>query len=57
VELRPGDRARILEGPMRDLEGIFLARSGKQRVVILLDILGRQTRVQFPEEMVVDCKT
>jgi transcriptional antiterminator RfaH len=47
-ELKPGDRVRVAEGPMEGYEGIFQARSGRERVVILLDLVGKATRVQVP---------
>jgi transcriptional antiterminator RfaH len=47
-ELRPGDRIRIVEGAMAGYEGIFHARTGRERVVILLEVVGKATRVQLP---------
>lgn len=41
-----GQRVRIEEGPFTGYEGIFLARSGEQRVLILLDIVGKAARAQ-----------
>lgn len=43
---KPGSRVRIAEGGMTGYEGIFLASSSHDRVVILLDIVGKQVRVQ-----------
>jgi transcriptional antiterminator RfaH len=45
-DLEPGARVRLLQGPLQHYDAIFLAKSGKDRVTILLDILGKQTRVQ-----------
>jgi len=44
---KPGSRVRIAEGGMTGYEGIFLASSSHDRVVILLDIVGKQVRVQI----------
>ncbi len=33
---------------MAGYEGIFQARSSKERVVVLLDVVGQATRVQMP---------
>lgn len=46
---RSGDHVRVAEGSFRGFEGIYLARSSRERVVVLLDILGRQvkTKVDF----------
>ena len=45
-ELKLGDRLRIGSGPLAGIEGVFEARSGKDRVVILLELLGQQTRTE-----------
>jgi len=42
--LRAGQAVRVNEGAMRGYEGIFVAGSGKERVIVLLDILGRRVR-------------
>jgi transcriptional antiterminator RfaH len=43
-ELVPGTRVRIDTGPFAGFEGIFEARAGQDRVVILLDLLGQRAR-------------
>jgi transcriptional antiterminator RfaH len=43
---RAGDRVRVADGAFRGYEGILLARNSRERVVVLLDILGRQVRTQ-----------
>lgn len=43
-EYKSGARVRITAGGMAGYEGIFVAPSSRQRVVVLLDILGKQTR-------------
>lgn len=48
-ELKTGARVRILEGPFAGYEGIFQVRTGRERVVVLLDILGRDTRASVDE--------
>ena len=46
--LRQGDRLRITSGPLRDLEAVFdTPLSAAQRVHILLDVMGRMTRVEI----------
>jgi transcription antitermination factor NusG len=37
---------RITEGPLADLEGIFLDIDDQARVAILLSLMGRTVRVQ-----------
>lgn len=46
--LKPGDRVRITEGAMADQVGIFDCLSDRDRVFLLLDLLGRQVRVTMP---------
>lgn len=43
-EFKPGRRVRLTHGRFAGYEGIFQAASGHDRVIVLLDILGRQTR-------------
>lgn len=50
--LRSGERVVILDGPMAGLEAIFDAPSGKERAILLLDLLGKSTRVSVPYDSV-----
>lgn len=43
-EYRPGSRVRITQGGFAGYEGIFQAVSGRDRVTVLLDVLGRNAR-------------
>lgn len=45
-ELRIGDRVRVAEGVFHGYDGILLARSSRERVLVLLDILGKKIRAQ-----------
>jgi transcriptional antiterminator RfaH len=51
-EFRPGSRVRISEGSLAGYEGVFLAKSGRDRVVLLLDILGKHTRAVVGAEAI-----
>lgn len=44
TEYRAGARVRITAGGLTGYEGIFVATTSRQRVLVLLDILGKQTR-------------
>ncbi len=46
--LKAGRRVSVCAGPLKGLEGLVSARAGT-RVTVLLDVLGRQTRVSLPE--------
>jgi transcriptional antiterminator RfaH len=50
---KPGDLVRINEGPFSGLEAVFESTlKGSERVAVLLDILGRQTRLVLPAETI-----
>ncbi len=50
--LKTGQPVHIAAGPMADLDGIFECYDDKERVTVLLDLLGRETRVRVPLEAV-----
>lgn len=52
AKLAPGDAVRITEGPLSDLVGRLQALSDAERVVLLLEVLGRQVRVTVPRTAV-----
>ncbi len=47
ADFKSGDRVRIVEGPMAGYQGIFRARTSRERVVVLLEIVGQSARVQL----------
>jgi len=49
-EHKEGEAIRVLEGPMTGLEGVFLAKTSSDRVMVLLDIVGKHTRVSVATE-------
>ena len=46
--LKPGERVQIAEGAFSQLEAIFLANDGDERVVLLLNILQQDQLLSFP---------
>ena len=46
-KLAVGHHARVVEGPLKGYEGILLAKSGRERVTLLLDILGHEVRTRL----------
>ena len=46
-EFAPGQAVRIEEGPLVGYEGIYLAKTSGQRVMVLLDVVGKSTRTQI----------
>jgi transcriptional antiterminator RfaH len=53
VPVKPGDRVRVLEGPFAGLEGIFQNNSKDARVVILMELLGRENRVSVDRDSII----
>jgi len=50
---RCGGKVRILEGPFERLEGVFERYEGEERALILLEVLGRETRVRMPLDVLI----
>lgn len=46
-EFKEGDMVRIEEGPFTGYEGIFLAKTSQERVLVLLDIVGRSAKARI----------
>ena len=51
-KFKPGDRIRVLEGAFYDCLGIYDGMSDRERVEILLDLLGRKVRVSLDAEAI-----
>ena len=43
-----GDAVKVTTGPFADLEGLFQTVSGPDRVVLLVNLLGREVRASVP---------
>ncbi len=50
-----GAPVKVMAGAFNELEGLFDRVSDDRRVIILLDLLGRETRVQLPVEYIRAC--
>ena len=46
VELKAGDKVRIFDGPLAGISGIVEERSSENRVLILMELMGRPTAVE-----------
>lgn len=53
---RPGDKVQVVEGAFTGLNGVFEKASGTERVIILLDMLGRQNRVTLETHDIVPAR-
>ena len=47
AELKRGEKVRIVKGAMAGYEAIYNAQTGKERVVLLLEIVGRSAPVEI----------
>jgi len=53
IAIKPGEAVKIKEGPFAGLEAIFEKKmKGSERVAVLLEFLGRQTRIVVPSETI-----
>lgn len=43
---KSGDKVRITAGPFRDLEGVFQIPDGEKRSIILLNLMGKLTKLE-----------
>ena len=50
--LKPNDKLRIIDGALCDVIGLFVKAADNDRVVLLLDLLGRQVRTRLPASAV-----
>jgi transcriptional antiterminator RfaH len=50
--LEPGSRVKVIAGAFEGLDGIFECEGGGDRVVVLLKLLGHDTPVRIPSELV-----
>ncbi len=48
VPFRKGEMVRICDGALADQLGLFECATDEERVILLLDVLGRRIRVQLP---------
>ncbi len=48
AEFKAGQQVRIEGGPMEGLEAVFQEKSGKDRAILLLNILGTERAVEIP---------
>jgi transcriptional antiterminator RfaH len=50
--LSPGDQVRLHSGAMADHIGLYERQGDGERVVILLNLLGREVRVKVPSDSI-----
>ena len=50
---KPGDEVTLIEGPMAGLKAIFQARTSQERVILMLNMLGTESRVTVSAHQVM----
>ncbi|NQU57224.1 MAG: transcriptional activator RfaH [Rhodospirillales bacterium] len=45
---KPGERVKIIDGPLNDMEGLFDCPNDGDRVTVLLSLMGREVKVRVP---------
>lgn len=50
---KPGATVRFVEGPFTGLEGIFSKETGEERVMVLLDLLGKMNSLKVDRDWLV----
>ena len=50
--LQIGARARVVSGPLAGYEGILVAKSSRERVILLMDMVGTQVRTQLSPDQI-----
>ena len=48
-----GQKVRVTDGCFKDIEAIITATKGEERVILLLNLLGRSQELEMPVDMVV----
>jgi transcriptional antiterminator RfaH len=46
VQIKPGDKVKVFDGPFGGLDGIVQERNSEHRTIILMKLLGRPTKVE-----------
>jgi len=46
VQIKPGDKVRVFDGPLTGVNGIVQEKNSNNRAMIMMELLGRPTRVE-----------
>ena len=46
IQIKAGDKVKIFDGPLAGINGIVTERNSENRALILLDLMGRPTKVE-----------
>jgi len=51
--LKPGDKVRVVNSPMGDIEGLFASGNDDERVTVLFQFMGREVKARVPAATVI----
>ncbi len=51
-DYKPGDKVKVLDGPLAGLEGHFKHNSAEDRVILMLSLLGGTKQVHVPKDFI-----
>lgn len=51
LPIKAGDKVRVFDGPLAGIDGIVAERSSAKRALVLMELLGRPTRVEVDAMM------
>lgn len=57
VDFKPGETVEIMEGPLAGFRGLFQARNGEERVVVLLNLMQGECRTELPRHAIRSLRT
>ncbi|MCP3869643.1 MAG: transcription/translation regulatory transformer protein RfaH [Gammaproteobacteria bacterium] len=52
-QFEPGQKVVVLDGPFKDIKGVFQQTNGDHRAMILLELLGRKNRVMVKTDLIM----
>lgn len=52
-EFRAGEKVTMLEGPFAGLEGVFARDDGMERAILLIELLGKASRVRVNRDWII----
>jgi transcriptional antiterminator RfaH len=52
-EFRVGEKVTMLEGPFAGLDGVFAREDGVERAILLIELLGKASRVRVSRDWIV----
>ncbi len=52
TEYYAGERIKLVDGPLAEMEGIFIQQDGEKRVIVMLELLGKANKIRVSRNLV-----